>query len=113
MTGEQSIEYCRVPGTELRAARANRVFRADEKRIRTENAVMGKNKGGLGWFLYKIVDCARICFSSVRNPRSARTVFCPRKKWPAHNMTEKVDCVVIGAGMVGLDRFYEQGRGEN
>jgi len=52
---------------DLRAARANRVFCADEKRIRTENTVMNKNKGGLGWFLYKIVDCARMCFSSVRN----------------------------------------------
>jgi len=40
---------------------------------------MDKNKGGLGWFLYKIVDCARMCFSSVRNRRSARTAFHPRK----------------------------------
>ncbi len=38
----------------LRArARANRVFRADEKHIRTENTVMDKSKGGLGWLLYK------------------------------------------------------------
>ena len=51
----------------LRALRANRVFCADEKRIRTENTVMNKNKGALGRFLYKIVDCARMCFSSVRN----------------------------------------------
>jgi len=27
-------------------ARANRVFRTDEKRIRTENTVMDKSKGG-------------------------------------------------------------------
>jgi len=33
---------------DLRAARANRVSRADEKRIRTENTVLDKNKGGLG-----------------------------------------------------------------
>jgi hypothetical protein len=37
-------------------ARANRVFCTDKKRIRTENAVMDKNKDGLGLFLYKIVD---------------------------------------------------------
>jgi hypothetical protein len=52
---------------DLRAARANRVFRADEKRIRTENTVIVKNKDGLGWFLYKIADWARMCFSSVPN----------------------------------------------
>jgi len=32
----------------LRAARANRVFCTDEKRIRTENTVMDKNNNGLG-----------------------------------------------------------------
>jgi hypothetical protein len=32
------------PGANLRAARANRVFRADEKRIRTENTVMVNTK---------------------------------------------------------------------
>jgi len=31
----------------LRALRANRVFCADEKAIRTENTVIGKSKGGL------------------------------------------------------------------
>jgi hypothetical protein len=36
----------------LRALRANRVFRADEKRIRTENTVMDKSKGGLVWFRF-------------------------------------------------------------
>jgi len=60
-------------------ARANRVFRADEKRMRTENTVMDKNKDSAG-VIYEIVDCARMCFSSVRNRRSARTAFCPRKK---------------------------------
>jgi hypothetical protein len=63
----------------LRATRANRVFRADEKRIRTENTVMDKSKGGSGRFLYKIADCARMCFSSVHNRRSARTVSRPRQ----------------------------------
>jgi hypothetical protein len=37
----------------LRAARANRVFCTDEKRIRTENAVMDKRKGGSGLLLSK------------------------------------------------------------
>jgi hypothetical protein len=39
---------------------------------------MDKHKDGLGLLLYKIVDCVRMCFSSVRNRRSARTVFRPR-----------------------------------
>jgi len=69
-----------MPGAELRAARANPIFGTDEKRIRTKNRVMDKSKGGLGWLLYKIVDCARMCFSSVRNRRSARTVSRPRNK---------------------------------
>jgi len=52
---------------DLRAARANRVFCTDKKRIRTEYAVINKNTDGLGLFLYKIVDCARTSFLSVRN----------------------------------------------
>ena len=28
----------------------------------------------------------------------------------SREMIERVDCVVIGAGVVGLDRFYEPGR---
>jgi hypothetical protein len=59
-------------------ARANRVFCTDKNRIRTENAVMDKSKGGLAWLLYKIVDCARMCCWSVRNRRYARTVSRPR-----------------------------------
>jgi hypothetical protein len=35
-----------MPRTALRAARANHVFCTDKKRIRTENAVMDKNKDG-------------------------------------------------------------------
>jgi hypothetical protein len=50
----------------LRAARANHVFWT-EKNIRPENAVMDKSKGDLGWLLYKIVNCARMCFSSAHN----------------------------------------------
>jgi hypothetical protein len=64
----------------LRAARANRVFCTDEKHIRTENTVKDKSNHGLSLLLSKIVDCARMCFSSVRNRRSARTVFRPRNR---------------------------------
>jgi hypothetical protein len=61
----------------LRAARANPVFCTDEKRIRTENTVMDKNRGGLDF-----IQDRRLCtdgFSSVRNRRSARTGRRPRK----------------------------------
>jgi len=43
---------------DLRAARANRVFCTDEKRIRTENTVTVNNKHSAG-VLYKIADCVR------------------------------------------------------
>jgi len=56
----------------LRAARANRVFRADENHIRTENTVLVNSLDSAG-ILCKIADCARMFFSSVRNQRSART----------------------------------------
>jgi len=49
----------------LRAARANRVFCTDKKRIRTENTVIVNTKHGVMVF-YKIADCAR-------------PVSCPRK----------------------------------
>jgi hypothetical protein len=58
--------------------RANRVFGTDEKRIRTKNTVMNKSKNGFGG-LSKIADCVRMCFSSARNRRSARTGRRPRK----------------------------------
>jgi hypothetical protein len=40
---------------------------------------MDKNDKGLGLFSYMIADCARMCFSSARNRRSARTGRRPRK----------------------------------
>jgi len=40
----------------LRAARANRVFCTDEKRIRTENTVIDKSNKRLGLSLYKIAE---------------------------------------------------------
>jgi hypothetical protein len=52
---------------DLRAARANRVFGTDEKRIRTKDTVMDKSKHDLGLLLSKIADCVRMCFSSARN----------------------------------------------
>jgi len=67
----------RLPRADLRAARANRDFRTDEQRIRTKITVTVNTKPGVG-VLYKIVDCARMCRSSVRNQRSARTVSRPR-----------------------------------
>jgi hypothetical protein len=54
-----------MPQADLRAARANRVVCADEKRIREDNTVIDKNKNSAG-VLYTIVDCARMCFSSSR-----------------------------------------------
>ncbi|MEK7360598.1 MAG: hypothetical protein AAB133_00800 [Pseudomonadota bacterium] len=50
----------------LRALRANRVFGADEKRIRTKNTVMDNPKDALEVFI-KIADCVRTRFSSARN----------------------------------------------
>jgi len=38
-----------------------------------------KSNDGLGWVLYEIADRARMCFSSVRGRRSARTGRRPRK----------------------------------
>jgi len=61
----------------LRAARANRVFCTDEKRIRTENTVIVNTKQAVG-VLFKIVDCVRMRFSSARNRRPARTASRPR-----------------------------------
>ena len=47
-----------MPRADLRAARANRVFCTDEKRIRTENAVRVNPARSAG-FSYKIADCLR------------------------------------------------------
>jgi hypothetical protein len=57
--------------TDLRAARANRVFCTDKKHIRTENAVMDKNNKDLGLLLSEIVDCARTVF----RPRNIATLY--------------------------------------
>jgi hypothetical protein len=65
------LNYRRVPRAELRAARANRVFCTDKKRIRTENPVMLKSKDGSGLSLYKIADCLRMAFHpcAIDDPR--------------------------------------------
>jgi len=49
----------------LRAARANRDFCTDKKRIRTEITVMVNSKHS-EVVLYEIVDCVRMCFSSAQ-----------------------------------------------
>jgi len=56
-----------MPSAELRAARANRVFCTDKKRIHTENTVMDKSNDGLLLFLSKIAGYVRMRFSSVHN----------------------------------------------
>src|SRR5450830_254633 len=61
------------------ALRAPTVFLVRIKTIRTKNTVMDKSNSGLELVLYKIVDCVRMCFSSARNRRSARTGRRPRK----------------------------------
>ena len=65
-----------MPGAEFRAARANRVFRADEKRIRTENTVMVKSNNDLVLFLSKITDCVRTDFRprAIGDPRGRDAV---------------------------------------
>jgi len=73
-----------LPPAELRAARANRVFRADEKRIRTKNTVMIKTRTALGFHQDRRL-CADVLFiraqsairadgfSSAQNRNSATT----------------------------------------
>jgi hypothetical protein len=51
----------------LRAARANRVFGTDEKRIRTENTVMDKSKSDFGLVSIQDRRLRADGFSSVRN----------------------------------------------
>ncbi len=60
--------------------------------IRTEHAVMDKNKDGLGLFLYKIADCARMAFSSVRNRQSARTFFLSTQNRISHMLEYFHEC---------------------
>jgi hypothetical protein len=60
----------------LRAARANHVFCTDKKHPYRKHGY--DEKQGQRGFLYKIGDYVRMCFSSARNRRSARTVSRPR-----------------------------------
>jgi len=61
---EVSSYVCRVGARPLRAARANRVFGADEKRIRTK---------------YTVMDEINVStWSIVQDRRSVRTPFRPR-----------------------------------
>jgi hypothetical protein len=66
----------------LRAARANRVFRADEKRIRTENTVIEKTRTVRGFYTRSLI--ARGCAfhpCAIKDPRGrlfvrAKSQFC-------------------------------------
>jgi len=58
-----SVVACREQTCALRAPT---VFSARIKGIRAENTVLINNKNDSG-VLYKIADCARMAFSSVRN----------------------------------------------
>ena len=79
----------------MRAARANRVFCTDEKRIRTENTVIVNTKQAV-WVLYKIADCARTA-SRPRNKRNSTVC----------NLNfQKVLAVVLEL----LDRFVDVGQ---
>jgi hypothetical protein len=65
-----------MPWIALRAPRANRVFHTDEKRIRTENTVMYKNKSGLSGFHQKS-SIARGCAfypCAINDPRGRAAV---------------------------------------
>jgi hypothetical protein len=57
-------EFICVEDRSLRALRANPVFGADEKRIRTKNTVMDKT--GTSW--------SRICLSTKRSPWPSQTL---------------------------------------
>jgi len=67
-----------MPRAAIARSRAPTVFLVRIETIRTKNTVPDKGNNGLGLLLSKIVDCARMCFSSVRNRRSARTASRPR-----------------------------------
>jgi hypothetical protein len=60
-----------MPGADLRAARANRVFYTDKKHPYRKRGY-GQKQVRHG-FLYKIADCARMVFSSAQNRNSATT----------------------------------------
>jgi len=80
--GSSAFFYSRSPiAVKERCAlsRANRVFRTDEKHIRTKNTVMDETLDSLSGFFSEILDGARMCFSSVRHRGSARTGRRPRK----------------------------------
>jgi hypothetical protein len=55
-----------MPRENLRASRANRVFDTDKEHPYQKHGY-GKKQQRRGLLLYKIADCARMAFSSVRN----------------------------------------------
>jgi len=62
----------------LRAARANRVFHAEVKRVRAENTVTYKSNNGPGLLFHKIAAGARTRSISAHQRRSARMASRPR-----------------------------------
>jgi hypothetical protein len=59
-----------MPRTDLRAARANRVFCTDKKHIRAKDTVMDNTKQDVD-VLHKIVYCVRMAFHpcAIDDPR--------------------------------------------
>jgi hypothetical protein len=74
--------------------RAPTGFSARMKSIRAENPVTDNGADGLV-FLYEIVDCARMAFSSVHNRRSARTAFSSAQ----HRGSQISNIWVLGAAL--------------
>jgi len=65
-----------MPWIGLRALRANRVFRTDEKRIRMENTVMYKSKNGLSGFNQRSLIARGCAFHpcAINDPRGRAAV---------------------------------------
>jgi len=64
-----------VASSHCARSRANRVFGADEKRIRTKNTVMDKSNRSLGLLLYKIVDPRGRAAVRASSIAAARCIF--------------------------------------
>ena len=77
LVSRRHLSCGRLPRAAIARSARQPCFCTDEKPIRTETRLLVKPHT-LGLLLSKIVDCARMCFSSVRNQRSARTVSRPR-----------------------------------
>jgi hypothetical protein len=72
-----------MPGTDLRAARANRVFCTDKKHPYRKRGY--SEKQGRRGFLYKIVDCARMAFLRAQSAVRADAMFVRATWQPCNN----------------------------